>query len=219
MSKYKFLGALAAITNQFGSKRINRQTIAAETGLSENYIKKLVQGLGGIKAFRKWVLSLWDLHFLQKLGITGLTTAGITGGGMGSSFTPAQAMSLLHTSTGQVGTIEPSTGVFTSLANGPTLTDIALTETNELFGVSFGQLYKVDTNTNSFSLIGNLGVGNMNGLGFEREGNLYGTGGNGFYQIDTATGRANLVSSVRVRGWSREGNKARGEYRGEKHTG
>ena len=60
MSKYKFIRALAEIINQFGSKQINRKTIAAQTGLSENYIKKLVQGLGGIKAFRKWVLSLWD---------------------------------------------------------------------------------------------------------------------------------------------------------------
>ena len=57
MSKYKFIRAIAELTNQFGSKQINRKTIATETGLSEDYIKKLVQGLGGIKAFRKWVLS------------------------------------------------------------------------------------------------------------------------------------------------------------------
>ncbi len=40
MSKYKFLGAIAQIINQFGSKQINRKTIGAQTGLSENYIKK-----------------------------------------------------------------------------------------------------------------------------------------------------------------------------------
>ena len=57
---YKFIRAIAAVTNQFGSKQINRKTLAEETGLSENYIKKLVQGLGGIKAFRKWVLSLYN---------------------------------------------------------------------------------------------------------------------------------------------------------------
>ncbi len=60
ISKYKFIRAIAAIINQFGSKQINRKTIATETGLSEDYIKKLVQGLGGIKAFRKWVLSLYN---------------------------------------------------------------------------------------------------------------------------------------------------------------
>lgn len=135
------------------------------------------------------------LNFLPKLTITGLIATSMTGVGVVSSFTPAQAMSLLHTSTGQVGTIDTSTGVFTSLANGPTLTDIALTENNELFGISFGQLYKVDTNTNSFSLIGNLGA-SLNGLGFDNNDNLYGTGGNRFYQIDTSTGNANLVSNL-----------------------
>ncbi len=33
---------------------------AAETGYSIDYIKKLVAGLGGIKAFKKWVLSLYN---------------------------------------------------------------------------------------------------------------------------------------------------------------
>ncbi len=70
MSKYKFIRAIAEITNQFGSKQINRKTIATFTGLSEDYIKKLVQGLGGIKTFRKWVLSLYNsnrssTHFLS----------------------------------------------------------------------------------------------------------------------------------------------------------
>lgn len=106
------------------------------------------------------------------------------------------ATSFLNTSSGQVGTIDTSTGVFTPLANGPTFRDIALTETNQLFGITFTQLYEIDTNANNFSLIGNLNSASLNGLGFDNNGNLYGTGSNGFYQIDTSTGMASLVSNL-----------------------
>jgi hypothetical protein len=113
--------------------------------------------------------------------------------------TPARAISLLHTfsNPGQVGEINTSTGVFTPLiTNAPQLTDIALSENRELFGITFDGLYKLDTTKKTVSLIGNLGLSGLNGLGFDKNNNLYGTGRDGFYKIDTSTGAATLVNRL-----------------------
>ncbi len=58
-SQYKILQAVTRIF-QAGRTKITCAILAAETGLSIDYIKKLVAGLGGIKAFKKWVLSLYN---------------------------------------------------------------------------------------------------------------------------------------------------------------
>ena len=108
---------------------------------------------------------------------------------------PARAFSFLVTSSGQVGEIDPTTGIFTEIAVGPALSDIALSNDGDLFGVRDGTAYKIDLNSGAFSEIGNYGSVRIGGLGFSTSNALYG-GGSGFNQFDssTAAGLAGLTS-------------------------
>ena len=54
-SQYKFIKAVSELN---GFRKLTRKSLAKETGLSEEYIKKLVGKLGGIVNFREWVLEL-----------------------------------------------------------------------------------------------------------------------------------------------------------------
>jgi len=107
----------------------------------------------------------------------------------------AQAGSLVSTSTGQVGTVDQATGAFTQVASGPAFTDIALSNTGNLFGITFTQLFSINQSSGTSSLIGNLGA-SMNGLGFSTSNELYGTGGSGFYKVNTTIGAASLVVNI-----------------------
>ena len=109
----------------------------------------------------------------------------------------AQAVSLLSTDSGEVGAIDTSTGVFTPLVTeGPTFTDIALTPANQIFGVTFSELYTIEQSTNTSTLIGNLGVADVNGLVFNNDYQLFGSGINSsLYSINSFTGGASLVAS------------------------
>ena len=55
-SKYKVLEAISALCAS--NVKVTRKSLAKETGLSEAYIKKLISKLGGMIAFRKWLLHL-----------------------------------------------------------------------------------------------------------------------------------------------------------------
>lgn len=114
---------------------------------------------------------------------------------------PAQAVSFLSTfrsdtvTPTQVGTIDATTGAFTvTNTNGLQLTDIALNTSDQLFGITFDQLYKINGSSTP-AIVGNLGVGGMNGLGFTTSNDLYGTGSGGFYKINSSTGVASLLSN------------------------
>ncbi|MTJ08830.1 MULTISPECIES: PEP-CTERM sorting domain-containing protein [unclassified Anabaena] len=132
-------------------------------------------------------------NLIKKLSIS---LIGATVLGLGTS-NAAQATSFfVSTNDGKVGTVDQATGVFTQIASGPVFTDIALSNSEEIFGVTFSQLYKVNQTTSTSSLIGNLGVSNMNGLGFTTSNTLYGTGGSRFYSVNTSTGAASLVSNI-----------------------
>ena len=61
LSQYKIVHVVTRML-QAGRTKITCAILAAETGLSIDYIKKLVAGLGGIKAFKKWVLSLYNSY-------------------------------------------------------------------------------------------------------------------------------------------------------------
>ena len=115
------------------------------------------------------------------------------------SFSPlqAQAASLyVSTSNGEVGSVDETTGVYTSLIGGtPTFTDVALDPDDQLWGITFSRLYSIDLESETTTNIGSLGA-SLNGLGFSDDGTLYGTGGSGFYSINTGTGAASLISSI-----------------------
>jgi RTX calcium-binding nonapeptide repeat (4 copies) len=100
-------------------------------------------------------------------------------------------------STGAIGQINTSTGVFTPIGTNSTkFADIALSNNSELFGVGFdSKLYRINLSSNTSTSIGSLGV-EINALDFAGDGNLYGTGSNGFYRIDTSNGQATLVKTI-----------------------
>lgn len=107
----------------------------------------------------------------------------------------AHAFTLLSTSSGQVGSVDVSTGIFTPELNGPVFTDIALSESGQLFGSTFNALYRLDRTLGTSSLVGSFPA-SINGLGFSIDNILYGTGSSGFYQINTTTGLASLVANI-----------------------
>lgn len=115
---------------------------------------------------------------------------------MGLSPLKADAGSLfVSTSNREVGSIDEETGVYTSILDSPTFTDVALDADNDLWGITFGSLYSVDLGAKTTNFVGSLGA-TLNGLGFDAAGTLYGTGRNGFYSINTSTGSASRIASL-----------------------
>jgi hypothetical protein len=115
--------------------------------------------------------------------------------------------------TTEIGTLAPSTTdpsqvVYTpSIVTGLQITDIALSSTNQLYGLTFDQLYYGLTpgsnatgpavNLNDSTGLPNFGFrAGLNGLGFDNNNNLYALGKGGFYQIDTATGLTTLKNPL-----------------------
>lgn len=108
----------------------------------------------------------------------------------------AQAISIISTSSGQVGAVDNSTGTFTPFVNsGPVFTDIALSVDNNLFGSTESRLYTINQSLGSSQLIGNLNS-YVIALGFSANNVLYGAGGSSFYTIDTLSGAASLVANI-----------------------
>ena len=111
----------------------------------------------------------------------------------------AQAGPLLYLSTGanQLGTVDSTTGAVSLIGNtGVFLSDIAFDGSGQLWGISFGALYKVDKDTAATTLVGNLGTvsGTANALVFGADGTLY-MAGNRLYTVNTGTGAASAIGS------------------------
>jgi len=102
-------------------------------------------------------------------------------------------------SAGRIGTVDVATGVDTLVGNsGAALTDIAFDPNGNLYGITFSNLYRINTSTGAATLIGGGFPVQMNALTFSSTGVLYGaaTGSNGFYTINTTTGAATLVGNI-----------------------
>lgn len=106
------------------------------------------------------------------------------------------ATSYLGSSSGDFGTVDTDTGVFTKIGTTPQFSDIAILDETTGFGVTIsGLFYSIDLVTAATTFLGNTGTF-INGLGFDDSGNLFGTGGSGFYGIDVATGAASLIDNI-----------------------
>lgn len=103
---------------------------------------------------------------------------------------------LISTEDGKVGFLNTLSGTFSPLADSPVFTDIALSKENELFGVTFDRLYKIDLNNGKSEVVGNLGSSGFNALDFASDGALYSAKGSGFYTIDTETGATTLIENL-----------------------
>ncbi len=102
----------------------------------------------------------------------------------------------VSTSTGGIYDVDTTTGAATFVASGVMLTDIARDASGNLWGVDFNNLYAIDTDTNTFTNVGNLGAYGMNALTFN-SGTLYGANftNNNTYSIDTTSGIATVLGS------------------------
>jgi hypothetical protein len=110
----------------------------------------------------------------------------------------AHAAIFVSTSSGQVGTVDPSTGLFTSVSISTAFSELAFSNEGNLFGITPSQLYKIDLSSGTSSSIGNLGISTMNALGFSSDNVLYGASWatTGLYKIDTLTGATSLVANI-----------------------
>ncbi|MEL6441081.1 MAG: hypothetical protein AAFQ80_17725 [Cyanobacteria bacterium J06621_8] len=105
--------------------------------------------------------------------------------------------SLVALSNGKIGIVD-SSGTFTSIIEGITFFDIALSPDNQFFGTtSRGELYEIDLESASLNKIGSLNVNaNVNALAFGADHQLYGAGDSNLYTIDLHTGKATLVAAL-----------------------
>lgn len=137
---------------------------------------------------------------------------------LGCAALSAHAAPILWLSTGapshQLATVDVATGRTSVIGNtidtfdrSILLTDIAFDPTGNLFGISFDNLFSVNTITAAVTRIGRLGTtsegaeprlgpieGNATGLVFAADGTLY-MAGSTLYKVDTHTGLSTAVGS------------------------
>lgn len=116
---------------------------------------------------------------------------------------PALAATFLSTAdsldNGYIGTIDTSTATFKPLLTTPDIQflDIALSETQDIFGFDDTRLYNIDLNQKTATQLSEVGTQlfflygdplGVNALGFDNNGELFGTGSVGrFYKIPTSS--------------------------------
>jgi hypothetical protein len=77
-------------------------------------------------------------------------------------------------SSGNLGRVNTLTGNATVVGNmGVTMTDIAFDSGGNLYGISFSDLYSINSETAAASLIGSLGLDDANSLTFSADDTLY----------------------------------------------
>jgi hypothetical protein len=106
----------------------------------------------------------------------------------------------------EIGTVNTSTGAVTLIGNanigGETLTDIAFAPNGTLYGISFNNLYTINTTTGHAAEVGSglggTGAGAYNALVFGSNGVLYTAANNTseLYTINTTTGVASNLFSL-----------------------
>jgi hypothetical protein len=99
---------------------------------------------------------------------------------------------------GNIAQVNVATGAVTPVGNaGVVLTDIAFAPNGNLYGISFSELYTVNTSTGNATAVGSLGVSDANALVFSSTGVLYtATLSGSFYTVNTSTGAASDVGSL-----------------------
>ncbi|MGB3263393.1 MAG: hypothetical protein WBA89_05495 [Microcoleus sp.] len=107
--------------------------------------------------------------------------------------------SIIATRDGKIGTVDGTSGNFSQIATSNlNFSDIALSNSGELFGITFGSLYKIDRNLGSASLVGSFSLGSsvlLNALEFANN-ILYAADFSNLYTIDTSTGAATLAANL-----------------------
>ncbi len=110
--------------------------------------------------------------------------------------------------TGALGTVDVATGNVSVIGNmGVTMTDLAFDPSGNLYGISFTNLYQINSTNGQTSLVGSLGLTGANALVFGTDGTLYAAADNttNLYTVNTATGAAASLGST---GFSSAGDLA-----------
>jgi len=96
---------------------------------------------------------------------------------------------------GQLGTVDVATGTANVIGRmSRAMTDIAFDSSGNLWGISFGSLYKINKTTATDTFVGNFGgQAQLNSLVFSSDGTLYAAGGSRLYSLNTATGSASSI--------------------------
>jgi hypothetical protein len=93
--------------------------------------------------------------------------------------------------------VDPFEKTATQLSTVPNLFDMDTHPDGTLYGITSSALHEFDTNTNSWVLIGQLGVsGTPNGLAINNGGTAYMTASNDVYTVDLSTGAATHLGSM-----------------------
>ena len=112
-------------------------------------------------------------------------------------------------SSGRLARVGISTGAVTEIGNmGRTMTDIAFDSSGNLYGITFTDLYSINSTTGASTLIGNLGVNDANSLTFGADGTLYMARdevNTNLYTVDTSTA---IISAIGATGFKAEGDLA-----------
>lgn len=126
--------------------------------------------------------------------------------------TPAFALTTtplwIHDSTGNLGTYNIASDTVNVIGDmGVVMTDIAFSPSGDLYGISFTNLYTINTSNASVTNIGSHGVAGGNALVFGSDGTLYaaGTSTTNLYSLNPTNGTPTLLGDM---GFSSSGDLA-----------
>lgn len=105
---------------------------------------------------------------------------------------------LIHTfPSGTVSLFDEVTGGITSVSTGLQLTDIARFPNGDVYGTTFGSLYRINVSNGTSTPVGSHGL-SLNALSTGPGGFLYGipSGGGAVYRLDPNTAKATLIGNL-----------------------
>lgn len=138
-------------------------------------------------------------------------TAILAIGLMASSMVNAVPILWVGDSVGMLGTVDVADGNNVNVIGnmGVTMTDIAFDQSGNLYGISFSNLYSINTTTAAIADLGAHNIaatGNKNSLVFDASGTLY-AANTSLYTLNTSTGASSLVG-VAGSGYNSSGDLA-----------
>lgn len=93
--------------------------------------------------------------------------------------------------------VDPFQKTASPVTSVPDLFDMDTHPDGTLYGITSSQLYEFDSNANTWSLIGSLGiVGTPNGLAINNQGTAFITASNDVYNVDLTSGSTTSVGSM-----------------------
>ena len=110
-----------------------------------------------------------------------------------------QGQNLVIDNAGTVGSVDLATGEFTELLNSDIRwTDIDVDSEGNIFAISNSELYSIDLETQSATLIGSHSINGLNALEISENGRLYAASitNQEIYTLDSATGTASSIGTL-----------------------